>query len=91
MSAAYADLDATYKDNFFPELDLDFDYEGNADGFSVGINWSAPISKHVGYYFDIRTQKYDANTDDSNGNFPGASAKSEETITAFTAGVQWYL
>lgn len=91
FSLAYADLDSEYKDNFFPEQDGDFKLTGDADGLSFGVTWSQPLTKRMGYYLDLRTHQYDAKTDDDNGNFPGANAKSEETITAFTAGMQWYL
>lgn len=91
FSMAYADLDSTYEDNYFPEDGDDFKYTGDADGFSFGLNWSQPLTEHVGYYLDARTQKYEANTDDDNGNFPGTKSDVKETITTFTAGVQWYL
>ncbi len=91
VSLAYADLDSVYEDNYFPEDDADFRLKGDADGFSLGINWSQPLTKRLGYYLDLRTHQYDADTKDDNGNFPGLEAESEETITTFTAGLQWYL
>ena len=45
----------------------------------------------MGYYLDLRRQDYDIDSKDSNGNFPGAKASSEEIITTFTAGLRWFL
>ncbi|MDX1733550.1 MAG: hypothetical protein R3228_04255 [Halioglobus sp.] len=91
VSLAYADLDATYTDNYlvgtgFPDV---YDYDGNADGFSYGINWSQPLSEKVGYYLDLRTQQYEADLEDQTGAF--LDVENEEKITAFTAGIQLYL
>ena len=110
VSAAYADLTATYKDNWLegsPEFSngpLAYDFEGDSNGLSVGINWSAPLSEHVGYYVDLRTQQYDMSAsqeflgrqdDPASGNEgpnfrQTRSVDTEETITALTAGIQWY-
>lgn len=89
VNAAYADLDATYKDNF--GSGEDFKFTGDADGYSAGITWSAPLTEKVGYYLDARMQSFDADADEDNGNFPNSKAETQEDITAFTAGIQWYL
>lgn len=91
VSLAYADLDATYKDNYLvgTALEAVYDYKGSADGFSFGVNWSQPLTKQFGYYLDLRTQQYEADLDDSGGVF--SSVKNEENITAITAGIQVYL
>ena len=107
VSAAYAHLEATYTDNWLvgsPEFagrPFAFDFEGDADGLSLGLNWSAALTDHVGYYFDLRQQSYEmsatqsfegrpANLTDPNGPLQTRRVDTEETITAYTAGIQWY-
>jgi len=107
VSAAYAHLEATYTDNWlvgspeFANRPFAFDFEGDADGLSLGLNWSAALTDHVGYYFDLRRQSYDmtatqsfegrpANITDPAGALQTRRVETEETITAYTAGIQWY-
>ena len=92
FSLAYADLDSTYRDNFGGKgSGGDFKFDGDATGLSYGISWSQPLTKRMGYYLDLRSQDYDIDSKDSNGNFPGAKASSQEVITTFTAGLRWLL
>jgi hypothetical protein len=88
LSGAYAWMDGSYKDNFSGDP---FKFEGDSQGFSLGLTWSAPLTNHVGYYLDLRRQAYDFDGSDKSGNFPGLKVKTEEVITGFTAGIQWYL
>lgn len=112
LSAAYAELDASYKDNWLsnsPEFagqPYSYDFSGDANGLSIGVNWSGALTDHVGYYIDLRQQSYDMSAtqdfagrpdrpeDDANPNPPPVIAtrrvSTEETITAATAGIQWY-
>ena len=64
LSAGYAFMDGAYDDNDA----LKFDYDGNADGLSVGATWSAPLTTRIGYYLDLRYQIYEFDGDDANGN-----------------------
>jgi hypothetical protein len=90
FSLAYADLDSTYEDNFGEKnFGVDFQFEGDATGLSYGINWSQPLTDRVGYYIDLRRQDYDIEAEGTI-NFPDATADSEEIMTTFTAGIQWY-
>jgi hypothetical protein len=91
LSAAYAKLDTIYQDNFLHAGAARGKFTGDADGFSLGINWSAPLTETFGYYLDIRSQQYKMDSEDSTGYWSGVSVKTEENITAFTAGIQWYL
>ena len=107
ISAAYAHLEATYTDNWlvgspeFANRPFAYDFEGDADGLSLGLNWSAALTDNVGYYLDLRRQSYDmtatqsfegapANADDPAGALQTRRVETEETITAYTAGIQWY-
>jgi len=107
ISAAYAHLEATYSDNWLegsPEFagrPFAFDFEGDSDGLSLGLNWSAALTDHVGYYLDLRQQSYDmsatqtfegrpASPTDPSGPLQRRRVDTEETITAYTAGIQWY-
>lgn len=93
VSGAYALMDGTYEDNAVPDSNgqgTDFKYEGDSTGYSLAVSWSAPLTKHVGYYFDLRRQAYDFDGDDKSGNFPGSSVKTEEVMTSLTGGIQWY-
>ena len=92
LSIAYAELDGTYEDNYNPDFndDKDFKYEGDSEGLSFGVNWSAPLTKHVGYYVDLRRQSYEMDGEVANANFGGSTIHTEETIIAWSAGIQWY-
>lgn len=92
MSLAYADLDANYKENYLGEgSGADFDFDGKSDGLSFGINWSDRLTKRLGYYADVRVQRYDMETSEASSDFDGLDVSTEETITAFSLGIQWYL
>ncbi len=89
ISAAFAALDSTYKDNFFPDNGTDFRYEGDAEGVSLSIGWTAQLTDTVGYFVDLRRQRYDMDGDDKSGNFPNSEVSTEETISGLTAGLRW--
>jgi hypothetical protein len=92
VSLAYAKLDTVYKDNFTHGDSLvPGKFTGDADGFSLGLNWSAPLTSRVGYYLDVRTQQYKMDSKDATGYWSGVAVETEENILAFTAGIQWYL
>lgn len=87
LSAAYAWLDSEYRDNYFPDQDLDFFFTGDADGYSVSAAWTHIMNRNWGYTVDLRAQSFDADYDDANGNFPGAGGSSDEEIVSVSAGI----
>lgn len=89
FSAAYADMDGEYKDNFFVP-GFEFEYAGDSKGTSFGLTWTAPLGEASNYFFDIREQKYDMDAKDDNGHYPGGTVNSEETMSSLTAGIQFY-
>ncbi|QIB65928.1 hypothetical protein [Kineobactrum salinum] len=94
VSLAYADLEAKYVDNYLLGVEganENFIFDGDSDGLSYGVSWSAPLTSRVGYYLDIRRQSYDMRVNESSGNFPGLVVDTDETMTAFSAGLQFYL
>ena len=90
VSGAYAFMKGTYKDNFY---DGNFKYQGDSQGLSLGVTWSATLSERVGYFVDLRRQAYDFDGSDKTGNprFADSDVKTQEVITGLTAGIQWYL
>ena len=90
VSGAYAFMKGTYKDNF---INGDFKYQGDSQGLSLGVTWSATLSERVGYFVDLRRQAYDFDGSDKTGNpdFADSDVKTQEVITGLTAGIQWYL
>jgi len=90
FSAAYADMNGKYTDNYDPASNLNFIYKGKSTGSSFGLTWTAPLGESSNYFFDIRQQKYNMSADDKTGFFPGNSVKTKETMTGLTAGVQFY-
>ena len=91
LSGAYAFMDGRYEDNYFPEDNLDFDYEGDSQGYSLALTWSAPLTEHLGYYFDLRRQAYDFDGKDKSGNYSGYKVKTTEVMNNITAGVRWFI
>lgn len=90
FSAAYAKMDGEYKDNYLPSINYDFAFTGDSTGTSFGLTWTAPLGEYSNYFIDFREQQYEMDGKDSNGNFPGATASTNETMQGFTAGVQFY-
>ncbi|TGD72732.1 hypothetical protein E4634_14535 [Mangrovimicrobium sediminis] len=93
VSFAYAFLESRFNDNFGgpKEPQYHLDLEGDADGFSLGLAWSQPLSQRMGYFVDLRTQQYEATTSDDSGLAAGSVTDTKETMTTLTLGVQWYL
>lgn len=89
FSTAYAFMDGVYEDNF-ATVGQDFEYEGDSEGLSLGVTWSAPLTERIGYYVDLRYQAYDFEGDDANGNFAGSEVETEEEMLTYSAGLQWY-
>ena len=89
FSTAYAFMDGVYEDNF-ATAGQDFEYDGDSEGLSLGITWSAPLTESIGYYIDLRYQQYDFEGEDANGNFAGSEVETEEQMLTYSAGLQWY-
>lgn len=90
-SIAYAKMRGKYTDNFKDTQGTpSFDFEGNSNGFSAALSWTAPITKKLFYFADARLQKYSMNASDKTGaaDFSGSTAKTDETILGLSAGVQ---
>lgn len=89
VSGAYAFMEGTYKDNYYAGK---FRYEGDSQGLSLSVTWSAALTDHVGYFVDLRRQAYDFDGDDDTGNsdFSDSDVKTQEVLTGLTAGIQWY-
>ena len=100
FSAAYADMDGRYTDNFgdahpTPHLARLANLSGDSTGTSLSLRWSAPISDRVSYYLDLRQQSYDL---DSTNGVSGAwreaivaEVHQKEKMTGFTMGIQMAL
>jgi hypothetical protein len=89
LTGAYAFMDGSYKDNFVGGEE--FKYEGDSTGYSLALSWFGGITKHVGYYVDLRRQVYDFEGDDKTGNqdFANTSVKTEEVMTSITGGLEF--
>lgn len=92
FSAAYANMDGEYRDNYGSYVDESFNFQGDSTGTSFGLTWTAPLGENSNYYIDIRQQKYEMDSTDSTGFAAnaGAEVSTEETMTGFTAGAQFY-
>ncbi|PIE43009.1 MAG: hypothetical protein CSA50_07390 [Gammaproteobacteria bacterium] len=91
FSLAYALMDGEYTDNYLAGTDTPrtFRYKGDSKGYSLGLTWSAALTRKSGYFFDLRRQNYDMDADDKTGLF-GGNAETEETMTTATVGMQMY-
>ena len=90
-SLAYAKMRGKYTDNFKDTQGTPaFDFEGNSNGFSAALSWTAPITEKLFYFTDARLQKYSMDASDKTGAayFSGSTAKTDETILGLSAGVQ---
>ena len=96
LSAAYADMDGKYVDNFgnaapSPDQVRLANLSGDSTGTSISLRWTAPISDRISYYFDVRQQRYDL---DATNGLSGAwreakvgRVKQEEELTGFMLGI----
>lgn len=116
FSIAYADLDAEFStsgvfgnpgsaDNVQPYLQGPIDYDGDADGFSFGLRWTAGLTESLLYNIALRYQEYDMSgdgrrTDIFNPNLPEVPPSgperiwdmdidTTETITTLSAGITY--
>lgn len=64
LGGAFARLSGTY-DESDSVLLLAEEIDGDANGFSAFINWSAPLTQHLRYLVELRWQRYDFDGDDS--------------------------
>jgi hypothetical protein len=92
FSAAYADMDGEYRDNYSSFANQHFKYTGDSTGTSYGLTWTAPLGEQSNYFIDLRRQEYDMDAKDDTGFaiFSGAEVETEETMTGITAGIQAY-
>ena len=80
-------MDGEYKDNFATP----FKYEGDSEGLSLGLTWSAPLTDNIGYFLDLRYQKYEMDGKDKLGGFSaGSTVDTDEQLLSSSAGIQWY-
>ena len=95
LSAAYAQLDGEYKDNYHylsgtgTPVNDSFAYEGDAKGLSLAATWSTPVTERLGFYADLRNQKYEMDGEDETGRFTNWSVETTETITSFAVGFRY--
>ena len=89
FSVAFADLDGSYEDNYLPDQDGDFDFEGDSTGLSLAVSWSGKLSKNVGYSLDLRKHSFEMDGKDKSGNFLGSKVETEEDITSMSASVRY--
>lgn len=85
FSAAYAQMDGTFKDNLTGAGG--FNAKGDVDGVSAGLTWSQPLSERTAYFIDVRRQQYDMDSKDKQSGF---SFETSETMTGLTLGIQFY-
>jgi hypothetical protein len=89
FSTAYAFMDGVYEDNFATQGRV-LEYDGDSEGMSLGVTWSAPLTERIGYFIDLRYQSYYFEGDAANGNFVGSEVEAEEEMLTYSAGLQWY-
>ena len=92
FSAAYADMDGEYRDNYAGNPNESFKYTGDSTGTSYGLTWTAPLGESSNYFLDLRQQEYDMDAKDATGFTinKGGKVETTETMTSVTAGVQFY-
>ncbi|HVK99420.1 MAG TPA: hypothetical protein VM553_06375, partial [Dongiaceae bacterium] len=90
-SLAYAMMDGEYSDNYHDAVGArEFKFEGDSNGVSAALTWTAPLTESLMYFVDGRYQQYEMDADDKSGVavFAGSSVQTVERILGATAGVQ---
>ena len=98
LNGAWASMDGKYEDNANDPAEVwegilqKFRYEGDSDGISVGLTWTAPISDNTEYFLDVRVQQYSMTANDTTGQAAqeDITLKTDETMNGLTAGIQVY-
>lgn len=89
LSLAYATMDGSYSDNY---VDVNgpakFNFEGDSEGLSAALSWTAPLTDRIFYFLDARIQKYSMDASDKTGSYEGISVETDETILGVAGGVQ---
>ena len=86
MSAAYAEMDGTFKDNLTIGSFGGFNTKGDVSGTSLGLTWTAALTDTSSYFIDLRRQAYSMKAEGSGGE----KFKTDETMTGLTTGMQFY-
>ncbi len=71
---------------------VQFKYEGDSSGVSLGLTWSGALGSKAEYFLDARFQKYSMDGTDVTGQaiLQNVDLETDETMTSFTSGIRFY-
>jgi len=78
FSAAYADLNAEYQDNFTPTI------QGNASGTSLSLSWKAAVNKNLDYNLALIRHDY------AYAGFPRSNFRIQENILSLRFSLAYH-